>query len=81
MNPFDIVYNKGGEQVAKVGGTQTFDSVRWQQLGCGHMPTAHLGGSGGMLPQKIFGNFDSLRVFLMHSGSSFGSELASDNFY
>ena len=22
-------------------------------IGCGHMPTAHLGGSGGMLPQKI----------------------------
>ena len=35
------------------------------------MPTAHLGGSGGMLPPENFENFDSLRVFLMHSGSSF----------
>ena len=38
------------------------------------MPTAHLGGSGGMLPHKIL-EISTLRVFLMHSGSSFGSEL------
>ena len=41
------------------------------------MPTAHLGGSGGMLPLENFGNFDSLRAFLMHSGSSFLADLVA----
>ena len=40
-----IVY-KGEEQVVKVGGLRPLIMYR-------DMPTAHLGGSGGMLPQKI----------------------------
>ena len=31
-----------------------------------------LGGSGGMLPRK-FGNLDTLRTFLMHSDTCFGT--------
>ena len=34
-------------------------------------------GVWGHAPPENFGNFDSLRVFLMHSGSSFGSELVA----
>ena len=30
-----------------------------------------VGGSGGMLPQKIFENLDTLRTFLMHSDTCF----------
>ena len=45
---------KGGEQVAKVGegGLRPLCTVT-TVVGCGHVPTAQLGGSGGMLPQKI----------------------------
>ena len=75
---------KGGEQVAKVGGggggAQKFDCVLGQLLGCRHMPTVHLGGIWGHAPPENFGNFDSLRAFLMQSGTSFWTDFSS-NFY
>ena len=40
------------------------------------MPILHLGGSEGMLPQKVL-DISTLRVFLMHSGSRFGSDLVA----
>ena len=39
------------------------------------MPTALLGGSWGHALPENFGNFNSLRAFLMHSGSSFWTDL------
>ena len=60
------------------GGAQTFDHALRQQLCCGHKPTTHLGGGGGlggMLTQIIFGNLDSLRVFLRHSDCYFGAAI------
>ena len=35
----------------------------------------HLGETGGMLPQKMFGNLDPLRTFLIHCGSCFGDSV------
>ena len=43
---------QGGERVLK--GAQTYDCMLRPQLCCGHKPTAHLDGPGGMLPQKIW---------------------------
>ena len=45
------------------------------KVGEGHLPRSgpprqrsSIGGSGGMPPQKIFGNMDALRCNLAHSG-------------
>ena len=71
---------KGGEQVAKVGeggGAQIFD--------CGTVTTVRLWvyahspprGVWGHAPPENFGNFNSLRAFLMQSGSSFWTDIVA----
>ena len=54
------------------GGAQTFDCVRlWAYA---HSPPR---GVWGHAPPENFGNVDSLRVFLVHSGSSFWTDLVA----
>ena len=69
---------KGGEQVTKVGGLRPLTVIIVRLWAYAHGPPR---GVWGHAPPKNFGNFDSLRAFLMHSGSSFWTDLASSNFY
>ena len=72
---------KDGEQVAKVGGeggAQTFDIMCTMTTGrlwaCAHSPPR---GAWGHAPPETFGNFNSLRTFLMYSGSNFWTDLVT----
>ena len=56
------------------GRAQIFDCVATVRLWDAHSPPR---GSGGHASPENFGNFDSLRAFLMHSGSSSWTDLVA----
>ena len=77
---YSLFVIKGGEQVTKVGGggggggggAQTMTTVRlWAYA---HGPPRRVWRHA---PPENFGNFDSLRAFLIHSGSSFWTDLVA----
>lgn len=65
---------KGGEQVVKVEGLRPLTAYCDYSYAVGICPQPTYG-VWGYAPPEYFGNFDSLRAFLGHSGSSFWADL------